>query len=81
MSQDQWTAVDQYISDLFIPKNAALDAALADSDAAGLPAISVSPTQGKLLHLLARVRDARRILEIDTLGGFSTIRMACNSGY
>ena len=76
MSQDQWTAVDDYISKLFIPKDAALDAALAESDAAGLPAISVSWTQGKLLHLLARVRDARRILEIGTLGGFSTIWMA-----
>src|SRR5882672_4340985 len=76
MSQEQWTAVDNYIADLFLEADPALDAALSSSTAAGLPAISVSPTQGKLLYLLARVRDARRILEIGTLGGFSTIWMA-----
>src|SRR6516162_5777096 len=76
MSQEQWTAVDRYITDLFIPSDSALDAALADSDAAGLPSIHVSPVQGKLLHLLARLQGARNILEIGTLGGYSTIWLA-----
>ncbi|HWX54809.1 MAG TPA: O-methyltransferase [Verrucomicrobiae bacterium] len=74
--QEQWTAVDQYIADLFLPDDPALDAALAASTAAGLPAISVSPNQGKLLHLLARIQGARKILEIGTLGGYSTIWLA-----
>lgn len=74
--QDQWSAVDNYIADLFLPPDAVLDAALASSAAAGLPAISVSPAQGKLLHLLARIRGAQRILEIGTLGGYSTIWLA-----
>src|ERR1700731_4662406 len=68
-----WTAVDQYIMDILVPSDAALDAALEASDAAGLPAIQVTPNQGKLLHLLARLQGARRILEIGTLGGYSTI--------
>jgi predicted O-methyltransferase YrrM len=76
MSQEQWTAVDSYISDLFLESDPVLDAALASSTAAGLPAISVSPAQGKLLHLLARVQGARNILEIGTLGGYSTIWLA-----
>ena len=74
--QDQWSAVDSYIADLFLAPDPALEAALASSAAAGLPAISVSPTQGKLLHLLARVQGARHILEIGTLGGYSTIWLA-----
>jgi predicted O-methyltransferase YrrM len=74
--QDQWSAVDSYIADLFLAPDPALEAALASSAAAGLPAISVSPTQGKLLHLLARVQGARRILELGTLGGYSTIWLA-----
>src|SRR5690349_24278765 len=74
--QDQWTAVDSYIADLFLASDPALEAALASSAAAGLPAISVSPTQGKLLHLLARIQGARKILEIGTLGGYSTIWLA-----
>ncbi|HET8889201.1 MAG TPA: O-methyltransferase [Candidatus Angelobacter sp.] len=74
--QDQWSAVDSYITDLFFPSDPALEAALASSAAAGLPAISVSPTQGKLLHLLARIQGARRILELGTLGGYSTIWLA-----
>jgi predicted O-methyltransferase YrrM len=73
MSQDQWTAVDKYINHLFVPPDPALEAALQASTEAGLPAIQVSPAQGKLLHLLARVHGARRILEIGTLGGYSTI--------
>jgi len=74
--QDQWSAVDRYIADLFLAPDPTLEAALASSAAAGLPSINVSPTQGKLLHLLARVQGARRILEIGTLGGYSTIWLA-----
>jgi predicted O-methyltransferase YrrM len=73
---EQWTAVDSYIADLFIAPDFALEAALDASKAAGLPAISVSPAQGKLLHLLARVQGARSILELGTLGGYSTIWLA-----
>lgn len=76
MSQEQWTAVDHYITDLLVPGDAALEAALASIDAAGLPAISVSPALGKLLHLLARSMDAHTILEIGTLAGYSTIWLA-----
>ncbi|MGZ4841497.1 MAG: O-methyltransferase, partial [Candidatus Angelobacter sp.] len=76
MAQEQWTAVDRYIADLFIAPDFALEAALDSSKAAGLPAINVSPTQGKLLHLLARVQGARSILELGTLGGYSTIWLA-----
>jgi predicted O-methyltransferase YrrM len=76
MGQDQWSAVDSYITDLFLPPDPVLEAALVSSAAAGLPAISVSPTQGKLLHLLARMQGARRILELGTLGGYSTIWLA-----
>jgi predicted O-methyltransferase YrrM len=75
MSEDQWIAVDRYIAGLFVPPDPALDAALAASDAAGLPQINVSPNHGKLLHLLARTMGARKILEIGTLGGYSTIWM------
>ena len=76
MSQDKWTAVDAYLTSLFVPTDPALDAALAASAKAGLPSIHVSPNQGKLLHLLARMHQARRILEIGTLGGYSTIWLA-----
>ena len=69
-------AVDHYLSDLFAPSDPALDEALAASAAGGLPEIQVSPTQGKLLHLLARLVSARAILEIGTLGGYSAIWMA-----
>jgi len=74
--QDQWSAVDSYITGLFFSPDPVLEAALASSAAAGLPAISVSPVQGKLLHLLARIQHAQRILEIGTLGGYSTIWLA-----
>jgi predicted O-methyltransferase YrrM len=73
MTQDEWTAVDQYLARLLVPADPALDAALADSAAHGLPAINVSPPQGKFLHLLARIHGARNILEIGTLGGYSAI--------
>ena len=76
MSPEQWSAVDRDITDLLMPADPALETALADSAAAGLPAINVSPTQGKLLHLLARAQGARSILEIGTLGGYSTIWLA-----
>jgi predicted O-methyltransferase YrrM len=73
MTQDQWTAVDRYFADLLLAPDPALEAALRSSEAAGLPSIHVSAAQGKLLHLLARAQGARRILEIGTLGGYSTI--------
>ena len=76
MNQETWTAVDQYIAEMLVAPDAALDAALEASNAAGLPRIAVSPAQGKLLHILVRLRGARRILEIGTLGGYSTIWMA-----
>ncbi len=76
MSQQQWTAVDDYITRTLVESDDALDAALAASEAAGLPAIAVSRAQGKLLNLLARLANARRILEIGTLGGYSTIWLA-----
>src|SRR5262245_36350042 len=76
MSEEQWKAVDRYITDLFVPPDSALEAALAASSAAGLPAINVAPNQGKLLNLLARMHGARKILEIGTLGGYSTIWLA-----
>lgn len=76
MSQELWSAVDRYIGDLFVPSDPALDAALASSAEAGLPPINVAPNQGKLLQLLARLRGARAILEIGTLGGYSTIWLA-----
>jgi predicted O-methyltransferase YrrM len=71
--QDRWTAVDHYLADRLLEPDATLDAALEASAAAGLPAHGVSPTQGRLLELLARVQGARTILEIGTLGGYSTI--------
>ena len=71
-----WDNVDRYISETLVQPDAALAAALEASDAAGLPAISVSPAHGKLLWLLARTIDAKRILEIGTLGGYSAIWLA-----
>ncbi|MCA8422861.1 O-methyltransferase [Burkholderia seminalis] len=76
MDQDRWNQVDAYFSATLVPSDDALDAALAASDAAGLPAINVAPNQGKLLQLLATIRGARRILEVGTLGGYSTIWLA-----
>jgi predicted O-methyltransferase YrrM len=74
--QELWVDVDRYITDNLVPSDPALDAALESSSAAGLPRIQVSPAQGKFLHLLARTLGARRILEIGTLGGYSTIWLA-----
>ena len=76
MDKQLWTAVDQYTTDLLLPLDPALDAALAASEAAGLPSISVSPSQGRLLMLLAQLAGASRILEIGTLGGYSSIWLA-----
>jgi predicted O-methyltransferase YrrM len=75
-TDELWTAVDDYIGDSLLPGDPALDAALAASKAAGLPEINVAPNQGKLLMLLAQAIGARRILEIGTLGGYSTIWLA-----
>ncbi|MFN6541230.1 MAG: O-methyltransferase [Nostoc sp. EkiNYC01] len=76
MTQEQWTAVDLYLTDLFVPSDSVLDAVLETSAAAGLPPHNVSPNQGKLLLLLAQLQGARTILEIGTLGGYSTIWLA-----
>ncbi|WP_137989533.1 O-methyltransferase [Streptomyces vilmorinianum] len=76
MTQDQWTTVDRYFTDLLVPADDALAATLADSTAAGLPEIAVAPNQGKLLNLLVTMQGARTVLEIGTLGGYSTIWMA-----
>ena len=76
MSQELWTAVDTYIKESMVPADPILTAALQAAVDAGLPAIAVSPTQGKLLHLMARMCGARKILEIGTLGGYSTIWLA-----
>lgn len=76
MSDERWAAVDKYITDHLVPPDPALDAALAASAAAGLPEINVTPNQGKLLHLLARSIEAKSVLEVGTLGGYSTIWLA-----
>jgi predicted O-methyltransferase YrrM len=75
-SPDIFLAVDRYIDGLFAPEDEALSAALAASKTAGLPAIQISAGQGKLLYLMARMIGARRILELGTLGGYSTIWLA-----
>lgn len=76
MTDSRWDAVDSYFQGLFAPPDAALDAALEATAAANLPAINVSPMQGKFLHLLARSHHARTILEIGTLAAYSTIWLA-----
>lgn len=76
MSPVIWSAVDDYFCEHLLPEDAALTQALVDSDAAGLPSHHVAPNQGKLLQLLARMQGARRILEIGTLAGYSTIWLA-----
>jgi len=74
--QKKWTEVDSYIASLFVPADPALDGALKASDAAGLPSINVSANQGKLLMLFAKMLNARNILEVGTLGAYSTIWLA-----
>jgi predicted O-methyltransferase YrrM len=76
VTEELWSSVDRYITGQLVPSDEALDAALAASAAAGLPAINVAPNQGKLLHVLARALGAQRILEVGTLGGYSTIWLA-----
>jgi predicted O-methyltransferase YrrM len=76
MSEERWAAVDRYAADLLVPSDPALDAALAANAAAGLPDHDVSPAQGRLLELLVRLQGARRVLEIGTLGGYSTLWLA-----
>ncbi len=76
MSLERWTAVDDYISGILVKQDDALQHALDESAKAGMPAFNVTPAQGKLLHLLAQIHGAKRILEIGTLGGYSTIWMA-----
>ena len=76
MSADRWAAVDRYATGLLVPVDPVLEAALAANAAAGLPAHDVSPAQGRLLELLARMSGARRILEVGTLGGYSAIWLA-----
>jgi predicted O-methyltransferase YrrM len=75
-NQDVWAAVDQYFGNLLAPTDALLEAALAANRKAGLPSIDVSRLQGKFLHLLVLITQARRVLEIGTLGGYSTIWIA-----
>jgi predicted O-methyltransferase YrrM len=76
MTQELWTAVDSYIKEKMVPADEVLTAALKNATDAGLPVIAVSPTQGKQLHLIAKMCHARNILEIGTLGGYSTIWLA-----
>lgn len=71
-----WTAVDQYLGGLFAPTDEQLDATLAANRKGGLPPIDVSPLQGKFLHVLVRMTQAKRVLEIGLLGGYSTTWMA-----
>jgi predicted O-methyltransferase YrrM len=75
-TDELWTAIDAYLEDCLVPGDDALDAALEASEKAGLPQINVAANQGKLLMLLARATAARRILEVGTLGGYSTIWLA-----
>jgi len=74
--QEQWTAVDRYITDHLVPRDEVLEEALEANALAGLPSIDVAPNQGKLLYLLALMKGAKRILEVGTLGGYSTIWLA-----
>jgi len=76
MKNGSWALVDRYIANALIPDDDALEGALKASAAAGLPDIQVSAAQGKFLHLLARIAGAKSILEIGTLGGYSTIWLA-----
>src|SRR5450432_1249064 len=76
MNLEHWTAVDCYITDLLVPTDLVLENALRTSARAGLPSIQVAPNQGKFLQLLAKLQRARNILEIGTLGGYSTIWLA-----
>jgi predicted O-methyltransferase YrrM len=76
MADKVWEAVDQYFLRKIIGEDTALEEAQKAAEAGGLPAISVTPAQGKLLHLLVRMQGARKVLEVGTLAGYSTIWMA-----
>lgn len=76
MDQQQWDLLDTYFCEQLVPADEALDVALRSSAEAGLPSINVAPNQGKFLQLLARIRGARRIFEIGTFGGYSSIWLA-----
>lgn len=76
MTEQAWGAVDDYLNERLVKEDDALAAALARADAAGLPPIAVAPNQGKMLHLFLRMQGARRVLELGTLGGYSTIWLA-----
>jgi predicted O-methyltransferase YrrM len=76
MPNETWTAVDDYFAKLLLSPDKNLEQAQSDSTAAGLPAIAVSPLQGKQLLMLAQMQQAKKILEIGTLGGYSTIWLA-----
>jgi len=73
---DKWDQVDRYLTDRLVPRDEVLDRVLETNRQAGLPPIDVTPTQGKLLNIWARMQRAERILEIGTLGGYSTIWLA-----
>ena len=75
-TEESWQRVDAYLTDTLVGHDPALEAAVADQNSAGLPAIEVAPVNGKLLNLLARISGARRVLEIGTLGAYSTIWLA-----
>lgn len=76
MSEETWSAVDEFVTETLTPPDEALRAALEAAEAAGLPAIQVSPPQGRLLAMLVRLLGAGRVLEFGTLGGYSAILMA-----
>jgi predicted O-methyltransferase YrrM len=76
VTDPRWTAVDDFITDSLFAPDVALEAALADSAAAGLPSINVTPAQGRFLQILAQTQGAKTILEVGTLGGYSTIWLA-----
>ncbi|WP_125616318.1 O-methyltransferase [Specibacter cremeus] len=76
VSRPEWVAVEEYLSSTLVKGGADLDAVLASIDAEGMPRIEVAPTAGKFLMLLAQIKGARRVLEIGTLAGFSTIWLA-----
>jgi predicted O-methyltransferase YrrM len=76
MANDLWVKVDEYLDGLLVPSDSVLDATLQAGIDAGMPQIQVSPTQGKFLHLLVQIQGAKRILEVGTLAGYSTIWLA-----
>ena len=80
MSREQWSAVDAYLNETLLARDEILDDVLLANAAAGLPSIDVAPNQGKLLQLLAEMAGARRVLEVGTLGGYSTIWLARGVG-